>query len=589
MGCRSLLEIGQTILSPPRTTPTTTSGDLDVTTPSCSNIPTSSKNLCDSRSKMKLDFSEKINIKGDDEADSPTERKFVLVDEENLMQFFRSIARCKCGNKMTVKEGVVEGMAKSYVAKCGQCNDSKVMNTSQGGVKKTNASTGVETCRYDVHNNLVKAALQSSIGYSGVLEWCASLNIHPLSEGSYYAIAKEIENSDIEKLEKAMQSTREQLHALLRDRDGNNNEVKDIRVSCDGSWSKCGFTAMYGFVSVIEITSGLCVDFVVLSKWCKTCTNKEKDNVPPHNCSINFGGSSPAMETEGWRRLWQRSVEKCKFRYVEVVSDGDSKGITAAQKAVTYKVEKSECVNHVAKRLYRLLTEASKKHKLGGNRLGSLTKDKILRLSHYFGEAITDEGTVEDMKKRIYATLRHCMSTDKKPQHIHCPDGETSWCFYKRAIADGRPIPPHKKKMSTYLREPVVAKMMPVYMGLLTDELLGKCKGETQNSNESLHNVIWKELPKIRFFCLRRMEYGIYRGVTKFNLGAATMGRVLGDTGSIAVAIRKKTDRKRLYDAMTASGKKGEQKRRKIKKVREEEEKIAAEGETYGPGIAPLS
>ena len=66
------------------------------------------------------------------------------------------------------------------------------------------------------------------------------------------------------------------------------------------------------------------------------------------------------METEGWRRLWQCSVEKYKFRYVEVVSDGDSKGITAAQKAVTYKVEISECVNHVAKRLYRLLTEASK-------------------------------------------------------------------------------------------------------------------------------------------------------------------------------------------------------------------------------------
>ena len=56
------------------------------------------------------------------------------------------------------------------------------MNTSQGGVKKANASKGVETCRYDVHDNLVKATLQSHTGYSGVLEWSASFNMHPLSE-----------------------------------------------------------------------------------------------------------------------------------------------------------------------------------------------------------------------------------------------------------------------------------------------------------------------------------------------------------------------------------------------------------------------
>ena len=85
-------------------------------------------------------------------------------------------------------------------------------------------------------------------------------------DNSYYATAKKIENNDIEKLEKIMQNTHEHLHALLRDRDGNNNEVKDIRISCDGSWSKRSFTAMYGFVSVIEIMTGLCVDFVVLSK-----------------------------------------------------------------------------------------------------------------------------------------------------------------------------------------------------------------------------------------------------------------------------------------------------------------------------------
>ncbi|MPD00068.1 hypothetical protein E2C01_095516 [Portunus trituberculatus] len=30
-----------------------------------------------------------------------------------------------------------------------------------------------------------------------------------------------------------------------------------------------------------------------------------------------------------WKRLWMRSIEKCKFRYTTVVSDGNSKAYTA--------------------------------------------------------------------------------------------------------------------------------------------------------------------------------------------------------------------------------------------------------------------
>lgn len=124
------------------------------------------------------------------------------------------------------------------------------------------------------------------------------------------------------------------------------------------------------------------------------------------------------------------------------------------------------------------------------------------------------------MKNSIYATLKHCMSTDLNPQHKKCPDGRLSWCFYKRAIARNLKIPKHKEKMTTYLRPYVVAKILPIYQRIVTPELLDKCKGETQNSNESLHSVIWNELPKTKFFTLKRMIYGIYRCVVQFNHGA---------------------------------------------------------------------
>lgn len=126
---------------------------------------------------------------------------------------------------------------------------------------------------------------------------------------------------------------------------------------------------------MIEFTTGMVIDFVVLSKWCKLCeVNEGHDRDewwPEHeqNCDKNFDGSSPAMEMEGWKILWGRSEEKCKFRYVTVVSDGESKGFSAARDLKRYGdvvIEKEECTNHVSKRLAKALLGAKKVQKLGG-------------------------------------------------------------------------------------------------------------------------------------------------------------------------------------------------------------------------------
>lgn len=189
------------------------------------------------------------------------------------------------------------------------------------------------------------------------------------------------------------------------------------------------------------------------------------------------------------------------------------------------------------------------------------------------------------MENSIYSTLRHCMSTDVKPQHSTCPDGRMSWCFYKRAVARNEKIPKHKQKMKTYLRQDVVTQILPIYQRIVTPELLQKCKGETQNSNESLHSVIWSELPKTKFFSLKRMEYSIYRCVVKFNHGAVALAKAIGDA-SWTPSIER--DKKRKRKSVKTEEKKKEEKEKKIRKIQEEEEKIAAEGETYGAGIAPV-
>ncbi|GFU42694.1 uncharacterized protein TNCV_3138971 [Trichonephila clavipes] len=107
------------------------------------------------------------------------------------------------------------------------------------------------------------------------------------------------------------------------------------------------------------------------------------------------------------------------------------------------------------------------------------------------------------------------MSTDAKPMHSKCPDGKLSWCFYNRAKADNK-VPGSHKSMKTKLSEAVVAKIMPVYQRLASNEILLRCvSGKTQNANESLHSCIWRKCPKDVFVSKKRIDLAVTAAVSE--------------------------------------------------------------------------
>lgn len=298
------------------------------------------------------------------------------------------------------------------------------------------------------------------------------------------------------------------------------NEPIDPTVSYDGSWHKRGFTSKYGVGCVIEMTTGLVIDFEVLSKYCRSCdiTKSKLKDTPislenwmkdhKENCEQNYDGSSPMMEVVAAERLWSRSQDH-GFCYNTLISDGDSKTLSHLNASKFYgdqEIHKVECINHVAKRLgtaLRKVVQDNKKtgSKLGGKAYGSLKDSTITKLTAYYRNAIQNNvGNLESMKKAVFATLSHCMSTDTKPQHSKCPEGENSWCFYQKAVAKKIRPPPHEKEIKTPLREDVVAKVIHIYQRLGSNNLLSRCvDGKTQNANESLHGVLWSKCPKTTF------------------------------------------------------------------------------------------
>ena len=75
--------------------------------------------------------------------------------------------------------------------------------------------------------------------------------------------------------------------------------------------------------------------------------------------------------------------------------------------------------------------------KIGGT--GRRTKKVIDKLQNYYGMAIrSNVGDLRGMMMAVQATLHHMTSTDDRPVHHMCPEGENSWCSYNIAKAGNK-------------------------------------------------------------------------------------------------------------------------------------------------------
>lgn len=100
------------------------------------------------------------------------------------------------------------------------------------------------------------------------------------------------------------------------------DEIIDVAVTCDGTWSKCGFTATYGVVAVTSWETGQVLDFEIKSKRCSACfrklqtmektSNKFTDRWDMHKsvCEANYESSPPAMEAAAALDIWKQLEER---------------------------------------------------------------------------------------------------------------------------------------------------------------------------------------------------------------------------------------------------------------------------------------
>ncbi|XP_046680753.1 uncharacterized protein LOC124367720 [Homalodisca vitripennis] len=495
------------------------------------NLPETCKPYKVSSSSKKIDFSEY------DKYDIDNSYKNELIDLSILSDILLQNTICKNCKQygLQIRSENCVGLASTLILHCLHCDFVvKFSNTKEVKVPDVNKTY----C--DVNIRLVYGLRCIGKGLLAGQALCGILNLpQPPTKFSPYItiLHNKCKIAAFDSMKNAVEEAVQENEVMIEEEKRNVPDVilepRDISAGFDGTWQRRGHQSLNGVVTCTSIDSGKVMDVAVVSKYC-ICVDKQNHDA---YCYANHKGSSGSMEGAGIRQIFLRSEEKYKVRYVSYLGDGDSssfESIVALKPYGNTEIKKLECINHVSKRMgarLRRLKQDLKKQKLDdGKSLGGknrLTDKKIDQIQSYYGKAIRENKTVQDMRQAIWAIYCHTGSSDEKPEHRLCPQGEKSWCKYNKAKAEGK-MYEHKNN----LPEPIMQAIKPIFKALIDPNLLKKCThGKTQNVNESVNSVIWTRIPKNNFVTLQTLEFGVFEAVASYNDGNITKCRVLKSLG----------------------------------------------------------
>ena len=474
--------------------------------------------------------------------------------------------------------------------------------------RKYSLSSPYDSQAKTLNRRSVLAMRVAGRGLASLEKFCGIMGLPPpVTDPAFRAHKADIAAAATEESVESRKVAAKELHRM---QGAGDDDIIDVTVTFDGTWAKRGFTSQFGIVLVLSWETGQVLDYEVLSKYCHECKLHEgidqsssdfQDWWEGHegNCSVNFVGSSTAMESEGALIIWKRSIENLNLRYTHYISDGDSKTYNVLETNDPYGVPivKHDCVGHVQKRMGSRLRKRKqegyfssakrKKVSLGGK--GRLTEALIDSFQNYYGAAIRrNAGDVKLMKKAVLAIYYHSISTDAKPQHQYCPKGLTSWCKYQQAVAKRKTRSfTHKKAIPPDVAEAI----RDIFLDLADEKLLERCLlAATQNQNEAIHHLIWSLCSKTEFQSKETIELSVALAVSWWNNGASSLLRILKrlniEPGNLTEEFVQRTDKKRLKKAELREAEKAKEarKRRRRSKKKKLDTVVQKEGITYAPG-----
>ncbi|CAF3451053.1 unnamed protein product, partial [Rotaria socialis] len=338
------------------------------------------------------------------------------------------------------------------------------------------------------------------------------------------------------------------------------DSIVNIAISVDGTWKKRGHVSQYGIVFIIEMDTGLAIDFEVLSTRFEKCEKNQRERsahefrawLTKHkgSCECNWDGTAKGMEKEGTKRLFERSIKKeMQIDIEDEKKEYNEKRSKSKDFEVDYLVIKEDCINHVQKRV------------------SSRLKDIRAKYSHM--EATQQITSKSSMK-------HHQLLSDSKP--------------YSGSL--GRMTREMEQKFTSLygnaIREIFLVIFNDMIEALTNKDLLRRClRGVTQNSNECLNSIIWSILSKTKNHGYRSIRGAAALACIYFNQGRSGLLEFFKDIDidvndeQINTILGK--DQERLRKSIVATQKQNDIRERK-KQTRFESTAAEVDMSEYGGG-----
>ncbi|CAG2250443.1 uncharacterized protein [Mytilus edulis] len=460
-----------------------------------------------------------------------------------------------------IKDEVIYGMASFLYISCpsSACQHISLVPTG----KKSNGKG------FDINYKVCLAMINAGMGPSHVNNFLTGCNIPPVDASTLRKKQKELAPVIIEAAEASCkEAQREELEC---------SECSELEGSFDAGWQKRGsgwsYNSHTGHASLIGINTGKVVEFDVRTRNCSICQYYigKNEPKPPHECNVNWTGSSKGMEPDMACSMIQRLAED-GYTVGTLHADNDATTQSRLPRSIIKKDDKTHVKKNLSKRLYGL----SKNYK-------QLKSAKVIPyIVRCFMYTISKhQNSKQSMKTELATIVPHIFG-----HHEQC---SPTWCTYVKDPTKFRfkHLPNGKALSGDKLREEL-DKLAQNYIER-ADRLLNL--GSTQ-SNESFNNSVASFAPKNRFYGgTKSLKARVSSAVMQKNEGYGWLSKVnknsLLSPGHLTIlhGIRKDRRRKQIRKTQSTTNFKRKRLTIKSKKLKDNQRESVKEGDTYGGEI----
>ncbi|GFU86694.1 uncharacterized protein TNCV_2881141 [Trichonephila clavipes] len=121
---------------------------------------------------------------------------------------------------------------------------------------------------FDANKELVEAFLKIGKGHAALELFSMAIGIHAMDKKIFSKCLQKLYEEKCSFKEDILEISRKVVRKHHEDLLGSANGVIDITVLYDGTWQKRGHSSLYGIGIVIDILTGLIIDYEILSKYC---------------------------------------------------------------------------------------------------------------------------------------------------------------------------------------------------------------------------------------------------------------------------------------------------------------------------------